>query len=241
MNPSNAEEGRVVSGLEQGVADYLRGHPDFFTRHPEVLAELELLHACGRAVSLIEYQVVVLREQGQRLRRRLHDLVETARENEQLSERVHRLVLDLVTREDLPSILLALYRALGESFGAERATVRLFRGPAAERDAALAEFLGADQAARRLLAPALGAAAPICGRIPADQLAVLFGDAGAEVRSGALLPLGVDDRIGVLALGSRDESRYRPGMATTFLRQLAEVASQVMRPHLAAPAETATA
>ena len=235
MSASKAEGVGGVSGLEQMVADHLRGQPDFFVRHPDVLSEVELLHACGRAVSLIEYQVVVLREQNQHLRRRLQDLVETARDNEQLSDRVHRLVLDLVTQADLRSILIALYRALGESFGAERATVRFFCAPADEGDAGLQEFLGADEGARRVLAPVLGSTTPLCGRVPPDQLAVLFGAAAAEVRSGALLPLGGEDRLGVLAIGSRDEGRYRPGMATTFLRQLADVASQLMRPHLALP------
>ena len=232
MSASNAEGVGVSSGLEQIVADYLKSHPDFFSRHADALAEIEVVHSCGRAASLIEYQVAVLRDQSHQLRRRLRDLVGTARENEQLSQRVHRLTLELVGCRGLREVFETLYRALRESFGAEHAAVRLFVEPAAECDAALAEFLGPDGGPRRLLAPILGVSSPLCGRIPANQLEVLFGPAGSQVGSAALLPLGADIRIGVLAIGSAEETRYQPGMATTFLRQLADVASQVMRPHL---------
>lgn len=226
MSAVNAEG--AVSGIEQLVADYLRGHPDFFSRHPDLAAEMEVSHPCGRAVSLIEYQVLVLRDQSRQLRHRLQDLVATARENEQLSDRVHGLTLDLVACGGLAEVLETLYRALRGSFGAEHAAVRLFASPASLEAAGLSEFLGGDECARRLLAPILGVASPLCGRVPSDQALALFGDAGAEVRSAALLPLGRDTRIGVLAIGSADETRYQPGMATTFLRQLADVASERM-------------
>jgi hypothetical protein len=180
-------------------------------------------------VSLIEYQVLVLRDQSRQLRHRLQDLVATARENEQLNERVHGLTLDLVACAGLSEVLDTLYRALHESFGAEYAAVRLFASPASLEDAGLAEFLGADERARRLLAPILGVTTPLCGRVPTDQAHALFGEVGAEVRSAALLPLGREARVGVLAIGSADETRYQPGMATTFLRQLADVASERMR------------
>jgi hypothetical protein len=223
----------AVSGLEQVVADYLRTHPDFLSRHSELLAELELFHSCGKAASLIEYQVLVLRDQHRQLRRRLQELVATARDNEQLSDRVHRLTLSLVRCRGLREVLDTLYGALGESFGAERAVVRLYAAPAGGGSEALTELLGEDEAARRALAPVLGATSPICGRIPGDQLSALFGEAGSQVASAALLPLGPERRFGVLAIGSGDERRYQPGMATTFLRQLADVAGEVMAPFLA--------
>ena len=236
MSAASAD-GAGVSGLEQIVADYLRQHPDFFMRHGDLVGEMEVLHPCGRAVSLIEYQVTVLRDQSHQLRRRLQDLLVTARENEQLSERVHGLTLDLVACRTLPEALQTLYRALRASFGAEHAAVRLFAAPAQPADAALPEVLGPEERSRRLLAPILGMGTPLCGRVPAEQARALFGEAGDRVRSAALLPLGGAGRTGVLAIGSSDEARYQPGMATTFLRQLADVAREVMQRFLVLPAD----
>ena len=119
MSAASAD-GAGVSGLEQIVADYLRQHPDFFMRHGDLVGEMEVLHPCGRAVSLIEYQVTVLRDQSHQLRRRLQDLLVTARENEQLSERVHELTLELVACRTLPEALQTLYRALRRVADPER-------------------------------------------------------------------------------------------------------------------------
>ena len=51
---------------EQAVVDYLTAHPDFFTRHPQLLRDLSLPHDSGNAVSLIERQVELLRKQAER-------------------------------------------------------------------------------------------------------------------------------------------------------------------------------
>jgi hypothetical protein len=228
MSAGNPESSGAVSGLEQVVADYLRGHADFFERHGDLLASITVGHPCGRAVSLIEYQVDVLRDQNRQLRRRLEELVATARENEQLSERVHRLTLALVQCATLPEVFDTLYRALSESFGADRAMVRLLHPSGSEEVGERPELVRGDDPARGVLAPFLDAADAVCGRFTSDQVSALFGPGGAEIRSGAVLPLGEERRAGLLAIGSTDEGRYQAGMGTTFLRQLADVAGQVM-------------
>ena len=67
---------------ENTVAAYLRAHPDFLARYPELLETLELQHASGSAISLIERQVEILRGRSQRLEDRLSNLLEAARDNE---------------------------------------------------------------------------------------------------------------------------------------------------------------
>ena len=49
---------------ERGVADYLLAHNDFFERHGDLLTKLKLRHSAGDAVSLIERQVELLRNQN---------------------------------------------------------------------------------------------------------------------------------------------------------------------------------
>ena len=53
------------------VADYLRAHPEFFESQTELLAELKIPHESGKAISLLERQVVILRERGQEARQKL--------------------------------------------------------------------------------------------------------------------------------------------------------------------------
>ncbi|MEK7261797.1 MAG: DUF484 family protein, partial [Pseudomonadota bacterium] len=79
---------------EDAVARYLEEHPDYFQRHPELLARITLIHQVGgRAVSLIERQVQVLRDQSRNLQRQLRELLGNARDNDALTDRLHRLAL----------------------------------------------------------------------------------------------------------------------------------------------------
>ena len=73
------------------IVDYLLSHPEFFEAHPELLVKLKVPHPSGTAVSLIERQVEVLRGQNRQLERKLVDLIEVARANDTLIERIHRL------------------------------------------------------------------------------------------------------------------------------------------------------
>ena len=92
---------------DESVVDYLLGHPDFFEAHAELLSKLKVPHPTGTAVSLIERQVEVLRGQNRQLERKLVDLIEVARANDTLIERIHRLALALLEGANLPVFLLA--------------------------------------------------------------------------------------------------------------------------------------
>ena len=69
-----------ASAVYDAVAAFLEQHPDFFKRHPELSERIRVPHECGDAVSLITYQVQLLREQNRRLGKRLEDLVRVARD-----------------------------------------------------------------------------------------------------------------------------------------------------------------
>ncbi len=235
MSTGKAEEAAAVSAAEQRVVDYLRHHGDFFVRNAGLLTELEIPHPCGKAVSLIEYQVAVLREHNHQLRHRLQELIANARDNEELSRRLHRLTLGLMECTEIDQIFSTLYEALRDDFAAERVAVRLFVAPRSESQRRMAEFAGDQTTSRALFHEVLETANPLCGRLRREQLDLLFGADGGTIGSGVLLPLGVVQRIGVLAIGSCDERRFHPGMGTVFLRHLADVASHVMQPYLAAP------
>ena len=46
------------------VASYLRENPDFFTDRDGLLAEMTVPHESGKAISLLERQVKILRERS---------------------------------------------------------------------------------------------------------------------------------------------------------------------------------
>lgn len=217
---------------DESIAAYLRENPDFFDRHPHLLESLVIPHSCGGAVSLVEYQVSVLRDQVHEMRRRIQSLANNARDNEALSQRLHQLTLTLVECVRLDEVLTNLYQAMGDDFKADFAAIRLFADPASKGDQGLGEFVGTDSGVTEMFSQVLASSKPMCGHIKEDQLAFLFPEHAGEVASGALLPLGHQARFGVLAIGSRDAQRFHPGMGTIFLRQLGEVVSRILVPHV---------
>lgn len=218
--------------FEAAVIRYLHNHPEFFARWPSAVAELRIPHPCGRAVSLVEHQVAVLRQQVQGLRAQLQDLISHARNNEILTERVHCLTLRLIQCRKLTELFNALYSALVEDFKVDAAIVKLFVAARLERDRARCEFVAGDAEAKSLFANVLKVREPVCGRLRAVQLAYLFGESQSTVKSVALLPLGDPNRIGFLAIGSEDPYRFQPGMGTAFLKNLGEVVTRLLYPHL---------
>jgi uncharacterized protein YigA (DUF484 family) len=229
------EKRRIASpapGEEESIAAYLRDNPDFFDRHPKLLEDLVVPHSCGGAVSLVEYQVSVLRDQVHEMRRRMQSLANNARDNEALSQRLHQLTLSLVECTRLDEVLTNLYQAMGEDFKADFAAIRLFADPMSDGDRGLGEFAGKASDAKELFSQVLAVNKPICGHFKEKQLAFLFPENGSEIASGALVPLGQNARFGVLAIGSRDAQRFHPGMGTIFLRQLGDIVSRILLPHV---------
>ncbi len=215
---------------EKEVAAYLRDHPDFFENHLALLADMVLPHESGPAVSLVERQVSVLRDQKRHLKVQFNELVQVARENDRLSERMHRLMLAGLEADGLDEVLVMLQSALRDEFEADAVTVWLFAGadqPAttqatyvAEDDTALEPFSGIVQDRH-----------PVCGRLRSVQLENLFAEQAADIQSAAIIPLiGAQGGalIGLLAIGSLDPQRYHAHMGTDYLRRLGEVIGRVV-------------
>ena len=65
------------------VAEWLLSTPGFFERHPELLAQIELAHShSGKAISLQEKQMALLRSQNRDLNQRLSEMLRFGTEND---------------------------------------------------------------------------------------------------------------------------------------------------------------
>ena len=78
MNSDNsaAEKIETESAGEltaQDVATYLKANPEFFIEQEDLLADLSLPHESGKAISLLERQVTILRDRGMDARHKLNN------------------------------------------------------------------------------------------------------------------------------------------------------------------------
>ncbi len=201
------------------VASFLRRHPRFLDQFPDLALSLNVPREDGPATSLASYQLDVLRDKNRELNRRLQELFATANENERLTVRTHQLTLALLRARDPAETLRTLVAVLTEDFRSEQVRVLLHRADPRLPAAEWVQIVPADDAALRPFAEFLQAGEPLCGRLQADKLDLLFGTRAAEIESAALLPLG---GRGMLAIGSNDANRFYPGMGTLFLRLMSE-------------------
>jgi uncharacterized protein YigA (DUF484 family) len=235
MTSSGKPQATVVDGPSvQHVVDFLRNHPSFLDDHPELLSELSIPHASGEAISLMQRQVAVLRNDNNRLKEQLEGLVGFARQNENLNARIHTLVLTLMNAVGPQAIFARLEQCLREDFGADRVAARVFAEPAFVDSGDVPQFVGSESAAREPFDALIVADRTVCGAIGDAQRQSLFTDLD-ETASAVVMPLLGKRWDGVLVIASHDGERYQADMGTEFLTYLKDVVALVVDPWVKPP------
>lgn len=212
---------------DEQIAAFLRNQPDFFERHPELLAGLRFAPVHGnRAISLHERQLEVLRDKLRQTERRLGELVHLGKENDAIAERLQRWTRDLLRTADDERLPGVVVDGMRNGFSVPLVSLRLWRtrsgfeSPEWARETA-SEWIEQVDAMRQ----------PYCGPRGEWRFASWLPNAGAEARSIALLPLrqGAGPlSFGLLVLGSGDAERFQANMGTAFLERIAELASAAL-------------
>ena len=187
---------------ELDFANYLRQNPDFFERHPSLLAQLVVPHPhSGQAVSLLERKVIVMREQQDDAQRKLRELVKNARDNEKLSEGMDQFSVHLAGVKDIDQLTRMLPNSFRDNFNPEFQAV----------------ILNADKA---LLAQLSDTERCTCStKLSEPTLKKIFRADSSSIKSVASIPLRYAN-FGLVAFGSSDASRYSNHTGTRYLDQL---------------------
>ncbi|HNP37213.1 MAG TPA: DUF484 family protein [Woeseiaceae bacterium] len=217
---------------EELVHDYLRQHPDYFERHPSLLGALQVPHASGDAISLVERQVSVLRQKDLKLERQLKDLIEVARANDVLAAKIHHLALQLLATTDLNATVVAIEEAVRSGLSADQSVLVVFGAADEFSDVKVGRFfrvIGRDDEAVKPFSTFLGSSNPRCGQARDSQLQYLFREDAAEIGSVALVQLGNKSEIGFLAIGSTERDRFHPGMSMDFLARVGDLVAAALK------------
>lgn len=219
-----AEE-RGVRGDAAEVAQWLRRHPRFLEQFPDLAVTLVVPKDGGASASLAGYQLEVLREKNRELTRRLHELSGNAQVNERLAVRTHQLTLALMRARGRADTLRAMVAVLGEDFAGDAVRITTFAPVEGIGDAAWAQWVPADDARLDGFRESISSGEPLCGRLPPERAAWLFGACAPQIASSAVLPVA---GVGLVAVGSTDANRFFPGMGTLFLRMMADALAVAM-------------
>ncbi len=228
MTRQTSESTAAAAPLDETrVVAYLRDNPDLLRRHRDVLTALDIPHETGGpAVSLIEYQVSILREEARELSERLDHLLYIARDNDRLADQLHRFTLELLAAEDLEGILVALRDGLRQDFRADVVQVLLV---GSHLPTAGVPVLGPDDPEALVLEEHFPGNTPVLGPYDAERFGAIFDGDTDGLGSVAVIPLDEPPLRGFVAIGSRDPERYHDDQGTEFLSQLGALAARVLR------------
>ena len=203
----------------EDVAAYLASHPDFLAEHAELLAVLTPPeNRQGRnVVDLQHFMLLRMQDEVARLKAQQRALIATSRANLSSQQRVHAAILAVIGAGGFDTLVQTVTTDLAVLLDvdvvtlcieAERGQRAPFAGVHLLRRGGVAERLGPTRDAR------------LADHVQGDP--EVFGDGAGLVQSHALLRLPVAGAPpGLLALGSRRPTRFRPGHGTELLCFLA--------------------
>lgn len=209
---------------DQMVQDHLMDDPDFFARHPSILSTLNLPHASGEAVSLVERQIEVLRERNVAMRRRMNELLQAARTNDQLFAKTRSLTLALLEVNSWHELNEVLATHVLVDFEADFVCSHVLDGVSGM---ALDHIRNHHQtiAFRHLISNDTA----VCSTLREAELTQIFPHVNHDrTGSAVLLPLTLSAGEGILAIGSRDPQRFAQDMDTLFVQYIADILAKVM-------------
>ncbi|MBT5922603.1 MAG: DUF484 family protein, partial [Cellvibrionales bacterium] len=184
-NEQNDNANQALS--DETVANFLTNNPDFFHRNPTILAEISLPHNSGNATSLIERQVAILRERGIQTRHKLGELIEAAKENDNLLNTTQSLVIDLINAGSLNNIFTLLQSELHKKFAVESASVILISDTDTQNQYSIdATFFQDTNDAEEKISGIVNNNQSLCGSLRETEADFIFNDTQYAIGSAAI-------------------------------------------------------
>ena len=232
LNNEETTECELQLAVDLEIISLLRENADILQRHPELLTVLEVPHQSGQAVSLIERQVTILRQQTQAQDKRLRELMNVARDNERLAESRHSLALNLLAAHDLNDVVSTVLDALSNELSANYAVIKLFSDDKDRIEQSSGLFVDSSDEALTAFKTMLEQKNTVCGKAITEQKAFLFEENVDNIKSVAVIPLVAGANLGLIGLGANDVERFKPSMGTDFLSQIGDLISASLAIHL---------
>lgn len=215
------------------VAEYLREHPDFFIDQDELLADLSLPHESGKAISLLERQVTILRERGIEARQKLNNLLENARNNDQLFDTTRNLVLALLRAGNVTEIANVTQDQLANHANIDACEIILVDH--AELSASPSVRKESQSVLRKEFNDVFRLKRTHCGALNEQQIEYLFPGRDRKIRSTALCPvISNSEVLALLAFGNQEDNYFNVNLDTLFLDFIGRVVGAVLDRQLGA-------
>jgi uncharacterized protein len=210
------------------VVDYLKRHPTFLQRHPELLdSQMAPARSHGDGVvDLQQFMVERLRRDLTRLRGLQDELVANSRDNLSTQDRIHRSILALLDAESFEHLIEIVTTDLAVLLDVDVAALCVEAATGSPpRSVEGVQVLPAGFVDKLL------GTGEVLLRDDADGDETIFGPAAGLVRSDALIRLAVGRSAppALLVFGTRHPGYFNPGQGTELLSFLARVIEHCLR------------
>ncbi len=211
---------------EEDIANYLSTNPEFFERHAETLATVQLQSQHGkRAVSLQERQAEMLREKIKSLEGRIMEMVRNGNENVMIADKMQRWTRTLLLTQQAIDLPITVAHELKSQFLVPQVAIKIWavNGLFSEEEFAVGVSDDAKTFASSLQLPYCGVNSNFEAANWLDQPELASSLALIPLRAGVAL-----EAFGMLVLASPDPQRFNAGMGTDFLERIGEITSAAL-------------
>jgi uncharacterized protein YigA (DUF484 family) len=197
------------------VKEYLTNNPQFFENNAAFLAGIYLPSPHGSGtISLAERQQLAQRDKIKALEERFNELVQNAKENDSIANKIHQFTVLLQQARNFDAIEQLISYHLPEEFSISESTLRIWEAPL---DPINAENLVFSEIPETTFNWVKNIHNVYCGEKPTSiDIDDWFIEPAASV---AVLPLKLSKIYGFLALSSDKVDRFYVGMGTDFLQK----------------------
>ena len=191
------------------VEIFLLKNLDFFKDRESLISELKFNHSsAGTASSLLERQIHRLRDEQKELIDLLSNFMKTASLNEDLFNKSKDLTLNIIGSTSNEEITKTVKQAFLEKFNVDVCELSFYKNKEIED---LENKTGLS----------LHKGAIHCGPYAKEKISTIFKN--QEVQSMVLSVFISGKKIGILALGSFDRSKYLGDEDTTFIQYIRDI------------------
>lgn len=220
------------------VENYLYTHPEFFIDNPQLLADIKLPHPSGKAISLIERQVHILRDKNKHINSQLNELIIIAQDNGKLIKQLHKLALRLISSKTFAETLSIIDDSFRNNFKSDAFSIRWIDEnihALQQQDLSLAidtDLIQFRDTRLEKILSIIKAGDPHCCAINEQENVALFGEDNRHVKSAAIMPIllgssnNKNNKIAaIFSIGSTDTDRFSELMDKSFLKNMGQLIS----------------
>jgi len=190
------------------VEIFLLDNLDFFESRESLVGELKFKHSSSSASSLLERQIIKLRDEQKDLMDLLSSFVKEASVNEDLFNKSKDLTLSILGASSREDIINRVQDNFHKSFNVDKCLLSLHDNSEIndlEQKTGMSFHKGAIH----------------CGSYSTEKMELLFED--SKVQSMAVAVIVIGKNIGLLMLGSYDRTKYLGDEDTTFIEYIRDI------------------